>query len=126
MHVLAAAAAAGFGAVDAAEADVLERAEVVARLDAHAAALAAVATVRSALRHELLAPKGDGAGAAIAGLRGELGSVDHREQGTGNREQRRDWAACMAILRRMLAFSIAGMACGGKGGAGWGRVMNWG
>ena len=65
----AAAVAAAPGLEVAAVAELQQRADARARLEVDAAAPAAVAAVRAALRHELLAPEAAGAVAAVAGLR---------------------------------------------------------
>ena len=67
-HVAAAARLAVLGAERALDAEVGQRVDAVARAQRDAAAVAAVAAVRAAEGHELLAAETHAAAAAVAGL----------------------------------------------------------
>ena len=67
-HVAAAARLAVLGAERALDAEIDQRVDAVARAERDAAAVAAVAAVRTAEGHELLAPETHAAAAAVAGL----------------------------------------------------------
>ena len=72
----AGAAAAILGAEPALHAEIGQRVDALARHEIDAAAVAAVAAVWAAPRHELLAPKTHAAAAAVAGLDLYLGFID--------------------------------------------------
>src|SRR5690606_34624903 len=74
--LLAHAVLATLGAEPLLVAEVDQGVEVLRRLQPHAAAVAAVATVRPAERDELLAPETDAAVAAVSGGDGDFGFVD--------------------------------------------------
>ena len=108
-HVLARAAAAALGAKPPLHAEVRERVDALARDEIDAAAVAAVAAVRTAARDELLAPKADAAAAAGAGLDANVGFIDefHASEALASGETKKPRTAGLRIEPRRARATLS-------------------